>query len=45
MENQENFLQWLIKMGNIHTANNKRMTRAYKIITESDEKIGKLVSK
>jgi len=32
MEEQEKFLQWLIKMGNIHTADNVRMARAYKII-------------
>jgi hypothetical protein len=45
MENQENFYKWLVKMGNIHTANNKLMTRAYKTIAENDEKIGKLVIK
>jgi hypothetical protein len=32
MEEQEKFLQWLIKMGNIYTADNVRMARAYKII-------------
>jgi len=32
MQEQEKFLQWLIKMGNIHTADNVRMARAFKII-------------
>ena len=32
MSEQEKFLQWLIKMGNIHTADNIRMARAFKII-------------
>jgi hypothetical protein len=32
MSEQEKFLQWLIKMGNIHTADNVRMARAFKII-------------
>ena len=32
MSDQEKFLQWLIKMGNIHTADNVRMARAFKII-------------
>jgi hypothetical protein len=31
---QEKFLQWLIKMGNIYTADNVRMARAYKIIKD-----------
>ena len=32
MSNQEKFYQWLIKMGNIHTADNVRMARAYQIV-------------
>jgi hypothetical protein len=32
MSEQEKFLQWLIRMGNIHTADNVRMARAFKII-------------
>jgi len=32
MSNQERFYQWLIKMGNIHTADNVRMERAFQIV-------------
>jgi len=32
MSDQEKFLQWLIRMGNIHTADNVRMERAYQIV-------------
>ena len=39
MENQERFYQWLISLGNIHTADSERMSRAYVTIAENDEKI------
>ena len=32
MTNQERFYQWLIRMGNIHTADNVRMERAFQIV-------------
>lgn len=34
MENKEKFRLWLLKMGNIHTADSERMTEAYKRIIE-----------
>jgi hypothetical protein len=39
MENQEKFYQWLLSLGNIHTADSERMSRAYVAIAENDEKI------
>lgn len=45
MENQVRFYEWLVKMGNIHTANNKKMTKAYEAIAESDKKCIRLIKK
>ena len=39
MENQERFYQWMLKMGNIHLADNARMSRAFEAVAESDAKI------
>ena len=39
MENQERFYQWLIRMGNIYTADNSKMARAYEVIAENISEI------
>ena len=39
MENQERFYNWMLAMGNIHLADNIRMSRAFESIAESDAKI------
>ena len=39
MENQERFYQWLISLGNVHTADSERMNKAYLAIAENDKKI------
>jgi hypothetical protein len=36
MENQERFYEWMLKMGNIHLANNEEMARAYSKITNNN---------
>jgi hypothetical protein len=38
MENLERFYEWMLKMGNVHLANNEKMARAYEAIAESDKK-------
>jgi hypothetical protein len=39
MENQERFYQWMLAMGNIHLANNKKMSKAYEAIAKSDAQV------
>lgn len=39
MDNQERFFKWLLSMGNIHTADSVRMTKAYKAIADNDLRI------
>ena len=39
MEDQVRFYEWLLKMGNIHTADNERMSKAYEIVAENNLKI------
>jgi len=39
MENQERFYQWMLSMGNIHLANNKKMAKAYEAIAKSDAQV------
>jgi hypothetical protein len=34
MDNKERFRLWLLKLGNIHTADNARMAEAYNSIIE-----------
>jgi hypothetical protein len=38
MENLERFYEWMLKIGNIHLANNEKMAKAYEVIMESDKK-------
>jgi hypothetical protein len=42
MENQERFYQWMLAMGNIHLANNKKMSKAYEAIAKSDAEVAKV---
>ena len=39
MENQERFYEWMLKIKSIHLADNKKMSKAYEAIIESDEKV------
>ena len=34
MDNKERFRLWLLKMGNIHTADSEKMAKAYNTIIE-----------
>jgi hypothetical protein len=45
MENQMKFYEWMLKMNNIHLADNKKMAKAYEAIVKNDAQLGKLVSK
>lgn len=38
MENLERFYEWMLKIGNVHLANNEKMAKAYEAIVESDKK-------
>lgn len=42
MENLERFYEWMLKMNNIHLADNQRMARAYETIAKSDAKLAKV---
>jgi hypothetical protein len=44
MENLDRFYNWMLAMGNIHLANNERMTRAYEVIVENNVKVGNVRS-
>lgn len=43
MENLERFYEWMLKMNNIHLADNTKMAKAYEAIVESDNQVKKLV--
>jgi hypothetical protein len=43
MENLEKFYEWMLKMNNIHLADNAKMAKAYEAIVESDNQVKKLV--
>jgi len=45
MEDQVRFYEWLVKLGSIHTADNKKMARAYEVIAENNTKVKNLRSK
>jgi len=45
MEDQVRFYEWLVKLGSIHTADNKKMARAYEVIDENNTKVRNLRSK
>ena len=42
MENLERFYEWMLKMNNIHLANNEKMAKAYEAIVASDNQVKKL---
>ena len=42
MENLERFYEWMLRINNIHLADNKRMARAYEIVARSNVKIVKV---
>jgi hypothetical protein len=35
MENQERFYEWMLRMGNIHLADNEQMTKAFERVAEN----------
>lgn len=39
MENLERFYEWMLKMGNVHLANNEKMSKAYEVIIASDAQV------
>jgi hypothetical protein len=39
MENLDRFYDWMLRMGNVHLADNEKMAKAYEAIAESDAKI------
>jgi len=38
MENQERFYEWMLKMGNIHLADNQQMSKAFEIVGQKSNK-------
>jgi len=44
MENLERFYEWMLKMNNIHLADNEKMARAYEMIVENNAQIAKMSS-
>ena len=43
MENLERFYEWMLKMGNVHLADNEKMAKAYEAIVKSDNQVKKLI--
>ena len=39
MEEATKFYEWLLKMGNIHLADNQGMTKAYRIIYKNNKQL------
>lgn len=39
MENQQRFYDWMLAMGNIHLADNEKMSKAYEAIAKSDAQV------
>jgi hypothetical protein len=37
MEDVTKFYEWLLKMGNIHLADDQRMSKAYRIVYENNK--------
>ena len=39
MENLNRFYDWMLKMGNVHLADNEQMSKAYEAVIASDAKV------
>jgi hypothetical protein len=39
MENLDRFYDWMLRMGNVHLADNEKMAKAYEAIAKSDAKV------
>jgi hypothetical protein len=43
MENLDRFYDWMLRMGNVHLADNEQMSKAYEAIVESDKQVKNVI--